>query len=58
MHAHRQTKTKHCPCGKTMVGRWRSRYAVKSFKVNGESADVDALVVNDFKSRIAEMCQG
>ena len=37
---------------------WRSRYAVKSFKVNGESADVDALVVNDFKSRIAEMCQG
>ncbi|KAL2082547.1 hypothetical protein ACEWY4_022365 [Coilia grayii] len=37
---------------------WRSRYAVKSFKVNGESADVDAQVVDDFKSRIAEMCQG
>nr|XP_002735421.1 PREDICTED: tigger transposable element-derived protein 6-like [Saccoglossus kowalevskii] len=37
---------------------WRGRYSIKSFKVNGESADVDLEVVEDFKQRIGELCEG
>ena len=37
---------------------WKSRHAVKGFKVSGESADVDPSVVEDFKSRVEEMCSG
>ncbi|CAG2205244.1 unnamed protein product [Mytilus edulis] len=40
------------------LDRWKSRYSVHAFKVNGESASVDTTTVEEYRTRLPDITKG
>lgn len=40
------------------LDKFKARHSIKAFKVSGESAGVDKEIVNEYRSRLPEICAG